>query len=169
MCGFPGPVRGANAATGPASGASPSSRTASPANSRAALQTGRGNGQDDRGDWEPRRRKQGNDPLTVVQGVKDRPLGAPGGTRTRNHLIRSQTLCPLSYGRVALFYHDRSWPTSTTRGRTDSEGTRASLVPSCLPHPHPSTHCTRCGPRSCRRPAGTHPTRTRPRWGRGWP
>ena len=32
--------------------------------------------------------------------VSDRRAGAPGGIRTPDHLIRSQMLCPLSYGRA---------------------------------------------------------------------
>jgi hypothetical protein len=38
----------------------------------------------------------------ALHGEPDGSLaGAPGGIRTPDHLIRSQTLCPLSYGRAA--------------------------------------------------------------------
>src|SRR4030066_1271934 len=35
-------------------------------------------------------------------------LGAPGGIRTHNRLIRSQMLCPLSYGGVFVLYTEFS-------------------------------------------------------------
>lgn len=41
--------------------------------------------------------------------------GAPGGTRTHNLLIRSQTLCPLSYGGITLDY---TAPAGLGKGKT---------------------------------------------------
>ncbi len=41
--------------------------------------------------------------ITRVAYVATHGNGAPGGIRTPDHLIRSQMLCPLSYGRVAAW------------------------------------------------------------------
>ena len=37
--------------------------------------------------------------VATIEAAPTTRLCAPGGTRTPNLLIRSQTLCPLSYGR----------------------------------------------------------------------
>jgi hypothetical protein len=49
---------------------------------------------------------------SFIDGKKE---STPGGGRTHNLLVRNQTLCPLSYGRVKIFYHikaNRLWEKS---------------------------------------------------------